>query len=676
MIRRILPILVSLTLLTACAGQPAAGPASAPAIATEAGQPTAVQPQPTATEGDSPLAGAGNCPAGSRLFDHELLASDPLCIPEAPERIIALDMASVEATLLAGKSLQATSGWILSELPLIAPQFASALAGLEDVGYPANLELVARLKPDLILAVGGTSAGDSIDYEQAKQIAPVVFADPVIYSDWKLGMKLWTAVLNVSADYDAMIANYDQRVSELQAALGDDLAREISVISSSTYSYSLWMPDTPPGAILSDVGLARPESQRLVGEAATAVYGAAQYVTVSEERFDLIDADAIFYFTYASSDPDTAAAEDAHLATFVEKPIWQALEAVKANQAFEVPGYWWRSQTYILANRVLDDLFTHLAGTTATTPVLDFGVAPAAFPVMIEHKYGSTEITVLPERIVTVGLLEQDALLALGVTPVGTTEWFGGHPGAIWPWAEDLLTGPVPELVGDGTTIKFEAIAALEPDVILALYAGLTQEQYDLLAQIAPTIAQPAAYGDYGIPWQELTATVGRVVGKPAEARALVDDVEARFAAVRAEHPEFIGASALVATPWQGIWVYGAEDVRGRLLTNLGFVLPEDLEAVTGNAFGGNLSEERADLLDVDAILWLDPTSAEGPLGGPLYASLSVHTEGREVFIDSYGTTLGGATSFVTVLSLPYLLDELVPRLAAAVDGDPATVVP
>jgi len=56
--------------------------------------------------------------------------------------------------------------------------------------------------------------------------------------------------------------------------------------------------------------------------------------------------------------------------------------------------------------------------------------------------------------------------------------------------------------------------------------------------------------------------------------------------------------------------------------------------------------------------------------------SLSVHTEGREVFIDSYGTTLGGATSFVTVLSLPYLLDELVPRLAAAVDGDPATVVP
>jgi len=35
--------------------------------------------------------------------------------------------------------------------------------------------------------------------------------------------------------------------------------------------------------------------------------------------------------------------------------------------------------------------------------------------------------------------------------------------------------------------------------------------------------------------------------------------------------------------------------------------------------------------------------------------------------------TLGKAFSFVTPLSIPYLLDGLVPQLAAAVDGDPAT---
>ena len=46
------------------------------------------------------------------------------------------------------------------------------------------------------------------------------------------------------------------------------------------------------------------------------------------------------------------------------------------------------------------------------------------------------------------------------------------------------------------------------------------------------------------------------------------------------------------------------------------------------------------------------------------------------MFLDSFDDPLGGATSFVSVLSLPYLLDGLVPMLAAAVDGDPATEVP
>lgn len=310
--------------------------------------------------------------------------------------------------------------------------------------------------------------------------------------------------------------------------------------------------------------------------------------------------------------------------------------------------------------------------TSATAPA---ATESAAFPVTIDHKYGSTTIPAPPERIVTVGLTEQDVLLALGITPVGTTEWFGEYPGAIWPWAQDKLGDGLPEVVGDASTVNFETIAALNPDLILALYSGVTQEQYDLLSQIAPTVAQPSAYVDYGIPWQELTRTVGQAVGMAAEADALVAGVEERFAQVRAEHPEFVGASAVVVTPYQGIWVYGPEDVRGRFLTSLGFTLPEGLAEITGAEFGGNLSLERADLLDVDVIVWLDADEAEGELGGPVYQSLAVHTESREVFLDSYDDPLGGATSFVSVLSLPFLLDGLAPMLAAAVDGDPTTTV-
>ena len=71
--------------------------------------------------------------------------------------------------------------------------------------------------------------------------------------------------------------------------------------------------------------------------------------------------------------------------------------------------------------------------TSAAAPVAE----PAALPVTIEHRYGSTTIEDAPERVVVAGLREQDALLALGIVPVATTEWYGDHPGAIFPWAKE-----------------------------------------------------------------------------------------------------------------------------------------------------------------------------------------------------------------------------------------------
>jgi iron complex transport system substrate-binding protein len=301
-----------------------------------------------------------------------------------------------------------------------------------------------------------------------------------------------------------------------------------------------------------------------------------------------------------------------------------------------------------------------------------------AFPVTVEHKYGETTVDAAPERIVTVGLTDQDALLALGIVPVATTEWFGEHPGSIFPWAQDeleALGAEPPESVGGSDAVNHEAIAAQRPDLILALYAGLTQEDYDKLSAIAPTVAQPGEHIDFGIPWEQLTRTVGQVVGQADKAEDLIDGVEAAFDEAVEAHPEFEGASGLVATPYEGIFLYGPTDPRGQLLTRLGFELPEDLAETTGDEFGGNLSEEHAEMLDVDAIVWLDAEDLEDPLGGPLYASFDVHTEGREVFLDSFGDPLGAATSFLSVLSLPFMLDGLVPQLAAAVDGDPATAI-
>lgn len=304
--------------------------------------------------------------------------------------------------------------------------------------------------------------------------------------------------------------------------------------------------------------------------------------------------------------------------------------------------------------------------------------ATGAFPVTIEHRYGSTTIESEPKRIVVVGLTEQDALLSVGVVPTATTEWFGGHPGAIWPWAQDELgSAAKPEVLTNTDGIQFEKVAALRPDLILGLYSGLSDKDYETLSKIAPVLAQPKDAIDYGAAWQEVTRTVGRAVGRAEQAEKVVTDVEAAIAAARTANPKFTGATALCAAIYEGYYVYGAQDARSRFLVDLGFKLPDGLDQVTGKEFGASISKERTDLLDTDALLWIITkydTDKAKIHADPLYARLDVAKQGRDVFLESE-EVVGGATSFVTALSLPFLLEHLVPQLAAAVDGDPTTVV-
>lgn len=120
------------------------------------------------------------------------------------------------------------------------------------------------------------------------------------------------------------------------------------------------------------------------------------------------------------------------------------------------------------------------------------------------------------------GLTDQDALLALGIAPVATNEWFGEQPGAIWPWAMDefeALDAETPTIVGSQAGINFEAVAAEQPDLILALYADLTDEEHTQLSGIAPTVTAPEGLSSFGISWQDQTVIVGRAVGKKPRPR-------------------------------------------------------------------------------------------------------------------------------------------------------------
>jgi iron complex transport system substrate-binding protein len=294
-----------------------------------------------------------------------------------------------------------------------------------------------------------------------------------------------------------------------------------------------------------------------------------------------------------------------------------------------------------------------------------------AFPVTVQHALGPTVIPAAPQRVVSLGYTDQDTILALGVVPVAIREFTGNRPAATWPWASDRLQGQQPQvLTGE---ISTEAIAALRPDLIVAVSAGLTQEQYDTYSQIAPTITQPPGSNPYQTAWQDATHLIGAALGKADEADRLVTDLEARFASVRAQYPQFAGKPAAVAaassTGNGHYFVWTSDDNRGRFLTSLGFAVPGRFDELADGDFYADVSGEQLGLLDQnDLVGWITipGTANPGISQQPGAAALRVAREGRVVELTE---EQGVALSFSSVLSLPALLDELPAEFAARLGG-------
>lgn len=299
----------------------------------------------------------------------------------------------------------------------------------------------------------------------------------------------------------------------------------------------------------------------------------------------------------------------------------------------------------------------------------------AAFPVTVEHMYGEITLDEAPERVVSVGYTDQDTLLALGVVPVGIRDWFGDQPNATWPWATEALGGAEP-VVLDSAEINFEAIAGLRPDLIVGVSSGMTEEEHATLSDIAPTLAQTDEFPTYGVPWQDGTRLTARALGKVDEAEALIAAVEARYAEFREANPDLAGLEGIVAyaVSESEVGAYASIDTRARFLGDLGFVTPAEFDELAGDLFYTAFSNEEISRLDRDLVVWMPDSEAtrQRILSSPLRDGLRAVAEGREVFLDDLQV---GAMSFSSALSLPFLLDSLLPQIAAAADGDVSTVV-
>ncbi|PIP00362.1 iron-siderophore ABC transporter substrate-binding protein [Pleomorphomonas carboxyditropha] len=311
-------------------------------------------------------------------------------------------------------------------------------------------------------------------------------------------------------------------------------------------------------------------------------------------------------------------------------------------------------------------------------PMLAFGAAHAgegaAYPITIRHALGTTVIPAKPQRVATVAWANHEVPLALGIVPVGfAAANFGDDDGdGLLPWVAEKLAAlhaDKPVLFDEGDGIDFEAVAATEPDVILAAYSGLSRSDYDTLSRIAPVVAYPEA--PWSTDWRDMIRLNSAGLGMAEEGDRLIAGIEAEIAAEVKRYPEIDGRSAMFVTHLDAsdlslVSFYTMQDTRVRFFRDLGLAMPASVaEASKGGGFAGSISTERIDAFDdVDIVVtYGDRRLVEAMKANPLLARMPAVAHDAIVTL---GRDPLGTAANPTPLSISWVLKDYVALLAEA----------
>lgn len=319
------------------------------------------------------------------------------------------------------------------------------------------------------------------------------------------------------------------------------------------------------------------------------------------------------------------------------------------------------------------------AGLAAATTVPDDAVAE--FPITVTHAFGETTITEQPQRVATVQWANHEVPLALGIVPVGMAAAnFGDDDGdGLLPWVAERLEelgAEVPVLFDETDGIDFEAVADVEPDVILAAYSGLTEDDYKLLSEIAPTIPYPEA--PWATAWRDMIMFNSVPLGLGAQGEALIADIEQQMVDSVARYPQLSGKSVMFmghvdVTDLSEVGFYTTADTRVQFFADLGLEMPASIEELSATTEGFYLthSTEQIDAFDdVDIIVAYG--DAEGTMlatlqADPLMNLVPAINRGSVVFLP--GSTPLSTAANPTPLAISWVLDDYVSLLAEAADN-------
>lgn len=303
--------------------------ASGEAATASSSQTSAAAASPTQAEAEAP-----------RVVKH---AMGEITLTGTPKRVVILTNEGTEALLALGvKPAGAVSSWVGD------PWYDFIKDDMQDVTVVGdelqpNLELIAGLKPDLIV---GNKARQEKIYEQLSQIAPTVFSED-LGGDWKTNFKLYSEAVGKQAEGEQALAAYDRRISDIKTKLGDKAATQVSVARFSASQVRIYQKLSFSGAILNDLGFARPASQDKD----------SSIEVMSKETIPSMDGDVLFYFVTRVAGKTDA---DQVVKEWMDDPLFQNLSVAKANKVVEVDEAIWNSSGGIeAANLLLDELVNY-----------------------------------------------------------------------------------------------------------------------------------------------------------------------------------------------------------------------------------------------------------------------------------------------------------------------------
>ncbi|MDX8289843.1 iron-siderophore ABC transporter substrate-binding protein [Metabacillus indicus] len=297
------------------------------------------------------------------------------------------------------------------------------------------------------------------------------------------------------------------------------------------------------------------------------------------------------------------------------------------------------------------------------------------YPITIKHAFGETVIEEKPERVATISWANHDVALALGVVPVGFSAANYGiqDDSGMLPWTKEKvkeLGEDSPNIYQDTDGLDFEAISDSQPDVILAAYSGITQEEYDTLSEIAPVVAYKSA--PWVASWREQVTYNAMGMGMEEEGKDLIADTEKLIQEKAGEHPELKGKKAafvsISADDLSKFYIYTPADPRGEFLSELGMEYPESItsQLKDEDGFYVELSAENADMLNDAEILvsYGNENTLKALQEDPILGKIPAVQNGSVVIIGD-NTPLAAAGN-PNPLAIEYSIDEYLTLLSEA----------